>query len=184
MLTKASRLTPNTPLSKPVALDSTSTLKIVLTTTENKTPKKPHQAHLLLRDPISNLDISYPLSVKDTGKSKVEITFKDLPVQFIRTNSPLTANLVIGSFGSSTGYNAAAFTLAPSAESAAVPVTEKPLRYGKLPEIHHIFKADAKSPPKVISLFFALAILPTVPILLGAVSTYLFQLSEISSDID
>ena len=47
---------------------------------------------------------------------------------------------------------------------------EKPLRYGKLAEIHHIFKADPKSGPKVVSLFFVLAVLATVPILLGSVS--------------
>jgi oligosaccharyltransferase complex subunit delta (ribophorin II) len=50
------------------------------------------------------------------------------------------------------------------------PKYEKPLRYGKLPEIHHIFKPDPKSGPIVISVFFVGAVLATVPILLGVVS--------------
>ena len=50
------------------------------------------------------------------------------------------------------------------------PQYEKPLRYGKLPEIRHIFKADPKSGPVVISLFFVGVVLATVPVLLGTVS--------------
>ena len=45
------------------------------------------------------------------------------------------------------------------------PSHEKPVRYGKQPEIKHTFRADPKSPPKVISLFFVLAVLATVPAL-------------------
>lgn len=54
--------------------------------------------------------------------------------------------------------------------SAPGPSYEAPLRYGKLPEIHHIFRADAKSPPKVVSLVFSLAVLATLPMLLAGVS--------------
>jgi len=52
-----------------------------------------------------------------------------------------------------------------------LPQYEKPLRYGKLEEINHIFRADPKSGPMIISVFFVLAILATVPVLLGAVSS-------------
>jgi len=54
--------------------------------------------------------------------------------------------------------------------ASPAPKVEKPLRYGQLEEIHHIFRADPKSGSKVISLFFVLAVLATVPVLLGAVS--------------
>lgn len=40
-------------------------------------------------------------------------------------------------------------------------------RYGSKPEIHHIFRDDPKSPPKVVSLFFTLAVLAALPVLLG-----------------
>lgn len=50
------------------------------------------------------------------------------------------------------------------------PSYEAPLRYGKLPEIHHIFRADPKNPPKIVSLVFSLAVLATVPALFVGVS--------------
>lgn len=69
------RLTPSKPLSSssPVKLGAGDTLKVILTTQEGKSAKRPHQAFLLLQDPITNLDISYPLSVKDSGKAKMEL---------------------------------------------------------------------------------------------------------------
>lgn len=42
-----------------------------------------------------------------------------------------------------------------------------PERYTSKPEIHHTFRADPKSPPRVISLFFTLAVLVTLPALIG-----------------
>lgn len=52
------------------------TLKIVLTTQEGKTAKRPHQASLLLQDSQTKLDVAYPLSVKDSGKAKVELVWR------------------------------------------------------------------------------------------------------------
>ena len=42
-------------------------------------------------------------------------------------------------------------------------VPENPLRYGKLPEIHHSFKVDPKSPPKIITLIFTAIVLAALP---------------------
>lgn len=52
---------------------------------------------------------------------------------------------------------------------------EKPLRYGKLPEIHHIFRVDQKMPNILISTVFTLAAIATLPVLLGAVSSTPWQ---------
>ena len=46
----------------------------------------------------------------------------------------------------------------------------KPLRYGKLPEIHHTFRADPKSPNILLSMIFVGAVITTIPALLGLVS--------------
>jgi oligosaccharyltransferase complex subunit delta (ribophorin II) len=54
------------------------------------------------------------------------------------------------------------------------------MRYGKLEEIHHIFRADPQSPPKIITIFFTAAVLATVPILLGVVSLIELLTSAIS----
>lgn len=187
------RLTPSTALTTPVKLGGTDTLKVTLTTQDGKTAKRPHQAFLLLQDSSKKLDVSYPFSVKESGKAKLELvghnhvkvpavpvlthhvvqTHKDLPTQFLRSSSPLSASIVIASFGSSAGYNSEAFPLAIELDpNAGVPSVETPERYGKLPEIHHVFRPDAKSPNVAISAFFLLAIIATFPALLGAVSRF------------
>jgi oligosaccharyltransferase complex subunit delta (ribophorin II) len=54
--------------------------------------------------------------------------------------------------------------------STPLPPAEKPLRYGKLPEIHHIFKPDPRSPNIVFSFVFTIAVLATLPAIFGLVS--------------
>ncbi|KAL8689340.1 MAG: hypothetical protein Q9218_004971 [Villophora microphyllina] len=160
-------LVENKALPEPVSLGSSDTLKVILTTTEDKKATRPHQASLLLREPRSNLDTSFPLGVKESGKGKVELSHKDLPTQFLSGPKTLSASLVIGSFGSAKPYRSPAFDLKIESDSSSPPPTaEKPLRYGKLPEIHHIFKADPRSPPKIITLIFAGAVIAALPVLL------------------
>jgi oligosaccharyltransferase complex subunit delta (ribophorin II) len=181
------RLSDRVPLSKPVALEGADSLKIILTATEAGKPKRPHQAFLLLRDPDTGLESTFPLSMKETGKANVELvrcassprqcqahekqSQKDLPVQFLYSSQPLQATLLLASFGSSQPFSNHVFNLDVKVDANAPPPKyEKPLRYGKLPEIHHIFKPDPRSGPVVISIFFVGAVLATVPILLGVVS--------------
>lgn len=66
--------------------------------------------------------------------------------------------------------------------SAPFPTYEKPLRYGKLPEIHHIFKEDATTPPKAISLIFAAAVVGTIPGLFVWVGFHFSFLSPFSPE--
>jgi len=92
-------------------------------------------------------------------------------VQLLLATKPLQASVVIASFGSAQGLNTHLFDLAVQLDpNAPAPAYEKPVRYSKQPEIHHIFKADPKSPPRIISLVFALAVLATVPALFLGVS--------------
>jgi hypothetical protein len=72
-LIESYRLVEYKPLSKVVNLGGADTLKIILTTREGKTVKRPHQAFLLLRDADTGLDISYAFNVKDNGKAKVDL---------------------------------------------------------------------------------------------------------------
>lgn len=60
-------------LTAPVVLSAGSSLKLLLTTTENSSPKRPHQASLVLLDSSTGLEMSFPLSVKENGKAKLEI---------------------------------------------------------------------------------------------------------------
>lgn len=91
-------------------------------------------------------------------------------MQLLRSSKPLQATLVLASFGPSQAFSNHVFNLDVSLDpNVPVPPYEKPLRYGKLEDIHHIFRLDPTSPPKIISLVFALAVLATVPALLGGV---------------
>jgi len=56
-----------------VALETADTLNIILTVTEGGKPKRPHQAFLLLEDPDTGLESTFTLSMKETGKAKVEL---------------------------------------------------------------------------------------------------------------
>ncbi|KAL9621116.1 MAG: hypothetical protein Q9160_004367 [Pyrenula sp. 1 TL-2023] len=155
-------------IPKAVTIGAADTLKIILTTQNGKQARRPHQAFLLLKDPSSGLDISYPFSVKDSGKAKIDLVQKDLPAQFTRSNKHIDASVVLASFGSSKPYNQKAFTLAISPDpNLSATSAESFTRYGKLPEIHHIFRADPKSPPVFITLFFTAAVLATIPVLFG-----------------
>ena len=73
MLTRASRLIENKPLTKPVSLGPTDSLKILLTTKDGSKTARPHQTFLNLKDPKTGLETSFALQVKDSGKGKLEL---------------------------------------------------------------------------------------------------------------
>ncbi|KAL1297875.1 hypothetical protein AAFC00_006397 [Neodothiora populina] len=155
-------------LAKDVTLGPADTIKVILTSTEGGTPKRPHQAFLSIREPKTGLEESFPFIVKESGKGKVEVTQRDLPIQLLTAGLPLEAKLTLASFGSSTPYSSKAFEVTVAADQAApIIAPEAPVRYGKKAEINHIFRADPVSPPKIISSFFVLAIAATLPVLLG-----------------
>ena len=67
------RIPDNKPLASPVSLGSLDTLRVSLTAQEGRSAKRAHQVFLLLKDPETGLDISYPFSVKENGKSKLDL---------------------------------------------------------------------------------------------------------------
>ncbi|KFY63408.1 hypothetical protein V496_03969 [Pseudogymnoascus sp. VKM F-4515 (FW-2607)] len=163
--TSKESFSPSKPLAQPVAFGPAETLKLALTTTAT-TPSRPHQAFLTLTDPTTGLSTSFALQTRTTGAAVLELPYASLPSALLSSPS-LSASLVLGSFGSAPASETTIFNIALSADEGAAQVA-KPVRYGKLPEIHHIFAPDQSSPPRVISVFFALAVLGTLPVLLGA----------------
>lgn len=53
-------------------MGATDNLKIILTATEAGTAKRPHQAFLMLRDQDTGLETTFPFSMKESGKGKVD----------------------------------------------------------------------------------------------------------------
>ncbi|CAG9988396.1 unnamed protein product [Clonostachys byssicola] len=148
-----------------VSLGVGEKIKVSLTTKEGSTSKKPHQAFLILKE-ASGLEAPFPLTVKNTGKGTVEISHRDLPIQLLTSQSPLHASLVLGSFGSSSASVSPLFDLSVQLDpNVPKPTYEPALRYGKQPLIHHTFRSEPKNPPKIVSIFFALAVVATIPAL-------------------
>lgn len=69
----ACRLNPSSPLSTPISLPASDTLKIIVTATEGKTGKRPHQAFLTFQEQNTGLEESFAFSLKNNGKGKVEV---------------------------------------------------------------------------------------------------------------
>ncbi|KAI2626795.1 Oligosaccharyltransferase subunit Ribophorin II-domain-containing protein [Xylaria nigripes] len=170
------------PLSHPVTIGATESMKVLLIAKDGGKGKRPHQAFVVLQDELSGLEAPFPMMVKDNGKAVVEIKYADLPVQLATSTSPLKASLMLASFGSSQGFNKPIFSVALKDDpSASLIVYEKPPRYVKREEIHHIFRADPKNPPKIVSIIFSAAVLVALPALfigwlsLGANVSHLYQ---------
>ncbi|KAF2964624.1 hypothetical protein GQX73_g8951 [Xylaria multiplex] len=154
------------PLSHPVAIGNTESLKVLLVAKDGGKAKRPHQAFVVLQDELTGLEAPFPMTVKENGKAVVDIKYTDLPIQLAASTAPLKASVVLASFGSSQGLNKPIFSVVLKTDPNTAPlVYEKPLRYGKREEIHHIFRSDPKNPPKIISAFFVLVVLATVPAL-------------------
>lgn len=66
-------MNPSNPLSNLIALGATDTLKLVLTTIDGEAAKRPHQAFLTLTESSTGLEESFVLSVKESGKGKVDL---------------------------------------------------------------------------------------------------------------
>ncbi|KAJ5480745.1 hypothetical protein N7539_006639 [Penicillium diatomitis] len=153
------------PLSKPIAFTDVDSLRVILTAKEGSSSKRPHQAFLLLKDEKNGLDVSYPFTVKENGKARLELTQKELPIQFLSLTDPIDARVVIGSFGESKAYDSSVFKLKIQRDANVPLPTAVTSRYGKLPEIHHIFKDSPSNPPIVITLAFTAAVAATLSVL-------------------
>ena len=56
-----------------IELSSTDTLRLTFTTKDGQSTARPHQSFILIEDPTAKLDISIPVSVKTSGKAKIDI---------------------------------------------------------------------------------------------------------------
>jgi len=164
----SSKLSPDRPLASKLPLEAGDKLKLQLTSTEGSKAKRAHQVFLTLATSTNGLSESWPFDMKPDGKAKIELATKDIPIQLIAQSRELQGSLTIGGFGSSDPYKKHLFDIEVQPDPAKpFQAPESPVRYGQLPEIHHIFREDPKNPPKIITLVFTVAVLGTVPMLLG-----------------
>ncbi|KAF8528658.1 Oligosaccharyltransferase subunit Ribophorin II-domain-containing protein [Trichophaea hybrida] len=160
---------PSKPLASSVPLGPKDILKLSFTLKDGDTAGRPHQAFLLVKDSQSELETYFPLTVKgSSGKAKVDIPKKH-PLAPSR-HPELDFTLVLGSFGSSTtpgsliSIGKITPVIDPSAKAALETQRKKDFGEGNVvykpkDEIRHIFRPDPKSPSKIITLVFLLAVI-------------------------
>jgi len=119
-----------------------------------------------LTNPDNGLEEAYALVVNDKGRAKFDLTHAKIPSALLASKKPLQASIVIGSFGSSKPLKSTIFSMKTSVDASSQSSTLPAPRYSSLPEIHHIFRADANSPPRILSLIFTAAVLGVLPVLL------------------
>lgn len=108
-------------------------------------------------------------------------TQKEIPAQFLVSPKPVHATVVIGSFGSAQGLIADAFDIDITQDpNKAAPAAPSTVRYGKKPQIHHIFREPTQYPYKVFSIFFMVVIGATLPVLLVVVGSSSFLTLSVS----
>ncbi|KAK6347315.1 hypothetical protein TWF696_007386 [Orbilia brochopaga] len=177
------QFTPKVPISGVQNLKSTDTLKILLTAKEGNTAKRPHQLFLLIKDPETNLESFLAFDAKESGKARLDLAQKDIPTALLTAPS-LTLTIAIASFGQSSPLSVEIATIAPVLDAAAKKaLPAPPLKYGKLPEIHHIFRGEPRSPPKIISLVFLGGVLACLPALFVAWFTLSANLSHLPKSL-
>lgn len=180
------------PVKDTVVLGHADKLKVSLTTKNGNQAKRPHQAFLMVKEK-GGLEAPFAFALKESGTGTADFVIfptpgperrweagihklqvqHQLPVQHVASEEPLEVSLLVGSLGSTKASITPLFDLVlrldPNAPSSNY---ENPLRFGQQSEIHHIFRDDPKSPPKIVSIVFALAILATIPGLLIGVRSY------------
>lgn len=110
---------------------------------------------------------------RETNEASTLQTQKDIPTPFFASSKPIHATVVIGSFGSAQGIITDAFDIEIKQDTnTPPPAVSAPLRYGKQPQIHHIFKEQAKYPPKIVPLLFTGLVLVTLPLAAYFVSPF------------
>ncbi|KAF3922532.1 hypothetical protein ABW21_db0202850 [Orbilia brochopaga] len=177
------KFTPQSPISGVQTLKPSDSIKIILTAKEGDTGKRPHQLFLLVKDPQTNLESFFAFDAKESGKARVDLTQKDIPTALLTAPS-LTLSIAIASFGQSSPLAVEIATIAPVLDQAAKKSLPAPaLKYGKLPEIHHIFRGEPRSPPKIISLVFLGGVLACLPALFVAWFTLSANLSHLPKSL-
>jgi oligosaccharyltransferase complex subunit delta (ribophorin II) len=68
-----SRFSADKALTEAITIRSTGLLRLALTVTNGGKPRRPHQAFITISSADSGLEESFPLTINDAGKAKLDI---------------------------------------------------------------------------------------------------------------
>lgn len=168
-----------------ITISESESLKLALTLRKDDGPARPHQAMLLVQSgDNANVETFYTFTVKGvSGKARLEVVsaplgglrpqmdanalqpYKDIPSALLSSSTPLRLSVALGSFSSDKSALIPIGTLSPEKPETPAP---SPVKYVAQPEITHTFRADPRSPPKILTLVFTLAVSAALFALFGA----------------
>ncbi|KAK9314652.1 hypothetical protein V1524DRAFT_447818 [Lipomyces starkeyi] len=161
------------PLPEIMPLPSSALARLRFTVRSDLTPdtnNKPHQAYAIIEDPVTKLESSFAVDVRENGRARVDIDYKMIPTALLGANNkPLTLTIVLASFGTESPLKVEIGQIQPVFNGLA---PAGPIRFGPKPEIIHIFRPDPKFVSSTVSLFFS-AIIVFVAIVLICSWSYL-----------
>ncbi|KAI8976709.1 oligosaccharyl transferase delta subunit [Trametes punicea] len=154
--------------SPPLSLGSSDVLKLTFQVVDQEDGKgvQPHQTFLRFYDEVSGEEGIQPVKVTTGGKAKFELNMARPPASLPPTTTdPLRVSLYIGSFV----HNPVEYELFDLIVPPSQPPAQHPdeASFHVRPEIQHTFRPDPKSPPKLISAFFAALLAVPWVVLLG-----------------
>jgi hypothetical protein len=79
-------------------LSPSDTLSLTFTATEGGKPARPHQLFLLIEDMSANLDVAIPVTVKPSGKAKLDLVFQTKYLSKFSGPSRPTSSIIICRF--------------------------------------------------------------------------------------
>ncbi|KAK9240648.1 hypothetical protein V1525DRAFT_353148 [Lipomyces kononenkoae] len=143
------------PLPKIVSLPSSALARIRLVVRSDLTPdqnNRPHQAYASIEDPVTKLETSFPIDVRENGRGRVDIDYKMIPAALLGPSKPLTVKIILASFGKESPLKVEIGQIQPI-YSGPEPVG--PVRFGPKPEIIHTFRSDPKFVSPTVSILFS-----------------------------
>ncbi|KAK9369961.1 hypothetical protein V1509DRAFT_618095 [Lipomyces kononenkoae] len=152
-------------LPKIVSLPTSALARIRLVVQSDLTPdqnNKPHQAYASIEDPVTKLETSFPIDVRENGRGRVDIDYKMIPTALLGPSKPLTVNIVLASFGKGSPLKVEIGQIQPAHSG---PALAAPVRFGPKPEVIHIFRPDPKFVSPAVAILFS-AIVGFVALLL------------------
>ncbi|KAK9335080.1 hypothetical protein V1521DRAFT_440936 [Lipomyces starkeyi] len=158
------------PLPEIMSLPSSALARLRFTVRSDLTPdtnNKPHQAYAIIEDPVTKLESSFAVDVRENGRARVDIDYKMIPTALLGANKPLTLTIVLASFGTESPLKVEIGHIQPVYNG---PAPAGPIRFGPKPEIIHIFRSDPKFVSSTVSLFFSAIIVFVAIVLIGSVS--------------
>lgn len=142
-------------------------IDLVFFATNNGKPAVPHQAMVIVSDPNSHLEASYPVAVRPNGRAKFALSYSRLPHALVTAQTPLDVSIVLGSFDSK-GLKTTVARISPELSDEVTKGYKRPERHATKPEIFHQFRGAPRQVNATVAVIFSAGAIAIFAVLLVA----------------